>query len=62
MYTRYVVKHNFFSPVFDDILCTHYILIYSTHNGEEAPQNILAFSPKVCAITVKEGFTGKDAM
>jgi len=25
--------------VFDDILCTHYILIYSTHNGDDAPQN-----------------------
>jgi len=24
--------------VFDDILCT-YILIYSTHNGDDAPQN-----------------------
>jgi len=27
--------------VFDDILCTHYILSYSTHNGDDAPQNRL---------------------
>jgi len=25
--------------VFDEILRTHYILIYSTHNGDDAPQN-----------------------
>jgi len=25
--------------MFDDILYTHYILIYSTHNGDDAPQN-----------------------
>jgi hypothetical protein len=27
--------------VFGDILRTHYILIYSTHNGDDAPQNSL---------------------
>ena len=26
-----------------NILCTHYILIYSTHNGYEAPQNLPNF-------------------
>ena len=25
--------------MFDDILYTHYILIYSTYNGDDAPQN-----------------------
>jgi len=39
MCIQYVVKHNL--VVFDDILHIHYILIYSTHNGDDAPQNIV---------------------
>ena len=30
---------NIYSFYIDDIMCTHYILIYSTHNWDDAPQN-----------------------
>ena len=29
------------SEYYQNVVCTHYILIYSTHNGDDAPQNCL---------------------
>ena len=37
-----IVHCLFCQVVFDDILYTHYILIYSRHNGDDAPQNSLS--------------------
>ena len=31
--------------MFDDILCTHYILIYLKHNGDDAPQKTKLVGP-----------------
>ena len=38
--------------MFDDILCTHYILIYSTHNGDDAPQKSVRITSRVSFLCI----------